>query len=381
MSRGNRTGDARPHVVHIIDELPADGAERLIVDVLQHRSENYRYSVLCLVAGGAMEAELAAMNIPVTILARRPGLDVGTVPVLIRWFKRNDVAIVHTHLYAADSYGRLAAWLAGVPGRFSTRHNTSSWKGYLRNALARGLSRLSTRVIACGGEIGRSMIDQEHLPPDKVVVVANGINLRRFDRTDRSAFRKELGIADDCVLLGVVGRLHPQKGHLCLLEALTKLSGATPAFLCVLIGSGVMHDEIRDAIQRLGLSQRVIMTGQRSDIPEVLAALDVLVMPSLWEGLPMALLEAMASHTAVVATAVGAIPDVIDDGVNGLLVPPNDSSSLHAALTRILGDAALRGALAQAARSTVEQRFNAAQTAARYEALYADALGAEAASA
>ena len=153
---------SRPHVVHIIDELPPDGAERLIVDVLHNRSPRFRYSVICLVAGGPLVAELADMDVPVVVLNRRRGLDFGTIPVLMRWFHRHDVAVVHTHLYAADSYGRVAAWLAGVKGRFSTRHNTSAWKGSLRQTLSRLIALTSTKLVACGEEIGLRLVQKEH---------------------------------------------------------------------------------------------------------------------------------------------------------------------------------------------------------------------------
>jgi L-malate glycosyltransferase len=373
------TENTRPHVVHVIDELPPDGAERLIVDVLQNRSQRFRYSVLCIVAGGEMQRELEAIGVPVTVLGRRRGIDPGTVPALMRWYRRNDVAVVHTHLFAADSYGRVAAWLARVPGRFSTRHNVDSWKGRARKAIARTLSRLSTRVIACGEQVGRSMIEREGLPADRVVVIPNGVNLRRFDAADRTAFRRELGLADDHLLIGVLGRLHPQKGHLDLLAALEPLGETHPRFTCALVGSGELREQLAAEIERRGLARRVLLIGQRRDVPDILAALDLLVMPSRWEGLPMALLEGMALRKPVLATRVGAIPDVIENGVNGLLVDAADPRELRAALERLMTDPALRDALGDAARATVAERFNAAHTAAAYEALYAGALGLESA--
>jgi glycosyltransferase involved in cell wall biosynthesis len=367
-----------PHVVHVIDELPPDGAERLIVDVLQNRSDRFRYSVVCIVAGGAMEPELAAIGVPVVVLGRRRGVDLGTVPALVKWFRDNDVSVVHTHLFAADSYGRVAAALAGVKGRFSTRHNTSSWKGGLRNFIARILSRLSTRVIACGAEVGRTMVDVEGLPEDRVTIISNGINLRRFDSTDRQAFRHEIGVRDTDILLGVVGRLHAQKGHLDLLQALARLGPEVPPYICALAGSGELRADIEEMILAQGLQDRVKLVGQRSDIPNVLAGLDILVMPSRWEGLPMALLEGMALAKPVVATAVGGIPDVIQDGRNGLLVPPGQPALLAMAMQTLMCDRRLRDTLGAAARDTVENHFNAAATQAAYEALYAQSLAASA---
>jgi len=364
----------KPHVVHVIDRLPPDGAERLIVDVLQNRSDRFRFSVLCIVAGGEMVDELRAIGVPVTILNRKPGLDFGTLPALVLWYREQKVAVVHTHLYAADSYGRVAAVLAGVRGRFSTRHNTSAWGSRGRRWLAWGLGRLSQRVIACGEAVGKFLVDVERLPPDRVTVIANGINLRRFDAVDRTALRRELGVGENTVLMGVVGRLHPQKGHADLMVALEALNRTHPDFVCVLAGSGDLKDTIEADAKARGLEGKVRLLGQRKDIPNVLAGLDLFVMPSLWEGLPMAMLEAMALATPVLATSVGSIPSVIDSGEDGMLVPPGDPAALTTALQRLMADGDWRRQLGRKGRDTVVAHFNAANTASAYERLYLEAL-------
>lgn len=369
----------KPHVVHVIDELPPDGAERLIVDVLQNRSDRFRYSVVCIVAGGQMVEELRAIGVPVTVMNRKRGLDFGTLPALMRWYKKERVDVVHTHLYAADSYGRAAAWLAGVPGLFSTRHNTNAWGSRGRRWLAWLLGRASHKVIGCGEAVGTFLVDVERLPPERVTVIANGINLRRFDAVDRGALRRELGVPESTVLMGVVGRLHEQKGHADLMIALEALNKTHPDFVCVLAGSGELKERIEADAQARGLASKVRLIGQRKDIPNVLAGLDLFVMPSLWEGLPMAMLEAMALATPVLSTNVGSIPSVIDDGVDGLLVPPAQPAALTAALQRMMADPGWRRQLGQAGKATVVAHFNAAHTAAAYERLYLEALGRSAA--
>jgi glycosyltransferase involved in cell wall biosynthesis len=366
--------DSRPHVVHVIDELPPDGAERLIVDILQNACGEFRYSVLCIVRGGPLAEELQAMGIPVAVLGRRPGLDPGTPWALVRWFRRHDVKVAHTHLYAADSYGRLAAWIARVPGRFSTRHSINAWDSGLRRWLAKALSATSDKVIACGDEVGRALVEREGLPPCRVVVVPNGINLHRLEGMDPAAFRQELRLPAQRLLIGIVGRLHHLKGHTVLLHALSSLRSNGCEFHCVVVGSGDLASEIAQQIEHLGLRACVTLLGQRRDVPRILAALDILAMPSLCEGLPMALLEGMALGNAVVATHVGSIPNVITDGENGLLVPPGDAESMHRALVRLAQDPALRQQLGSKARNTVRSRFSAAATVAAYERLYRKAL-------
>lgn len=360
----------------MIDELPPDGAERLIVDVLQNRSDEYRYSVACLVRGGPLVEEIEAMGVPVHIFGVRPGFDPWAVAKVFRWLRKEQVDIVHTHLFSADSYGRLAAWLAGVPGRFSTRHNTSQWAGSFRPRLARALSRISTAVIACGAEVGQFLKEHEGVPPNKIVVIPNGINLRRFAHIDRQAFRREIGVPEDVPLLGVIGRLHPQKGHEDLLAALSRLREHGTVFRCAIVGSGELYESIAAQIAARDLQSFVTLTGQRSDIANVLGGIDVFVMSSRWEGLPMALLEAMATGKAIVSTSVGGIPSVVTPGHDGLLVPPEKPEELADALLKVVTDAGLRKTLGENAKRTAEAKYSASTVARRYEALYAEALRA-----
>ncbi len=367
------------HVVHVIDEMPPDGAERLVVDILQNRSPEFRYSVVCIVKGGTLVDELHAAGVPVTVLGRRAGIDLGAIMALRRWFIEQRVDVVHTHLFSADVYGRIAARLADVPACFSTRHSTHRWAGMLRQGLARLSNRLSHKIIACGEEVGEFLVNVERADPKRVVVVANGVNLRRFEHVDRSALRRELGLAPDMPLLGVIGRLHPLKGHPDLLDALQLLRSRRRDFVCVLAGEGESRGSIESRIAELGLQGQVRLLGQRKDVITVMAGLDLFVMSSLAEGLPMALLEAMALGIAPVATAVGGVPSLIDDGVNGRLVAAGDPVALSAAIEQLLGDGSLRERLASNAKATVQARFSAAATVRAYERLYLDALAHRAA--
>ena len=363
-----------PHVVHMIDELPPDGAERLIADMLYHRSNRFRYSVVCLVRDGALAQEIRDLGVPVTVLGRRGAVDPTLVVRLAFWLRKNRVDVVHTHLFTADSYGRVAARLAGVRGVFSTAHNTNVCEGKVKKAVHWGLSWISTRVVACSEEVGRVMREQDHLPASRLGVISNGINVDRFAGARGDGVREEFNVPAGSLLIGVIGRLHEQKGHRHLIAAMGLLRDQGLAATCLIIGQGELRAELEEEVRRLQLGDRVLFTGQRKDVPRLLAALDVLAMPSLWEGLPMALLEAMAMSRAVVATRVSGIPDVIQDGDNGLLVPASDPAALAAALTRLIKDTELRARLGRSALATLRQRFDVKRTAQAYEALYSAAL-------
>ncbi len=362
----------RPHVVHVIDELPPDGAERLIADILRHRSPRFRFSVLCLIRGGALEQEIRDLGVPVTIM----GGPLGPTLVLrlVRWFRQQQAEVVHTHLFMADSYARLAARLAGVPAVFSTAHNTVVCEGHARRAIHRALSWISTRVIACSGEVGRVMREQDRLRSSRLVVISNGINIARVAGARPDGVREEFSVPDGSPLIGVIGRLHPAKGHTDLFAAMVRLreTGLKPT--CLVIGSGDSRAQLEEECRQLGLADQVVFTGQRSDVPRLLAAIDVLAMPSRWEGLPIVLLEAMAMSRAIVATRVSGIPEVIHHDDSGLLVSAANPSELADALRRVLTDPSLRERLGRRALETVRQRFDVAQTARAYEALYLAAL-------
>jgi glycosyltransferase involved in cell wall biosynthesis len=360
-----------PHVVHVIDELPPDGAERLVVDVLKSRSGRYRYSVLCLIQGGLLAQEIEDMGIPVSILGRRGKWDFSFPWRLIRWLRNEKVAVVHTHLFTADAWGRLAAFLASTPGIFTTVHSTNQWKGRVHRLVDRALAYVSTKVIGCSEEVGLVLRQRDRLPVSRLVEIPNGIELTRFENVSSDGVRGEFRVPDSARLLGVLGRLHPAKGHEDLLKALATLPGD---WRCLFIGGGELEEKLRAETDRLNLSGKVIFTGLRRDVPRLLSALNILVMPSRWEGLPMALLEAMAMGKAIVATRVGGIPDVVTHDEQALLVPPNDPLALQAALQRLFVDPELGPRLGEKARARVRAHYNVARTASAYEALYDAAL-------
>lgn len=375
-------GIAAPLVAHVIDELPPDGAERLLVDLMRRRSDRYRYVIVCLVRGGPLEADFSELGVPVVIIGRSHKFDLGMLFRLARWFRHEQVAVVHTHLFTADVFGRVAARLAGVRAVLSTSHNLNDWKRPWHRVVDRALAMLSSRVIGCTQEVGRTLVARDGLPPEKVVVVENGIDLHRFEHVDQAGVREELNAPLGTLLLGVVGRLHAQKGHADLLQALVEVQHRVDRpFRCLFIGEGELRGALEAEVADLGLHDVVHFTGLRRDIPRLLMALDVFVMPSRWEGLPMALLEAMACGKAVVVTAVGGVPSVIEDGVNGLMVAPEAPVAMAAALVECMSDEALRGRLGHAARACALQRYDVSRALASYEGLYDDALGHQPASA
>jgi glycosyltransferase involved in cell wall biosynthesis len=367
--------DQAPHVVHVIDELPPDGAERLLADMLRHRSDRFRFSVLCVIRAGGLADEIRAMGVPVELIERKGKYDPSLVWRLATWFRRNKVDVVHTHLFTADSYGRIAARLAGVRAVFSTAHNTVVCEGKPQKAVHWALSWISNSVVACSEEVGRVMRSQDHLPASRLKVIANGINIDRFAGANGEGVRQEFNVPDGVPLIGVVGRLHPAKGHVDLIAAIGELRDQGVMLKCLIIGSGDIRADLEQEVRRLNLEDRIVFTGQRKDVPRLLAGLDVIAMPSRWEGLPLALLEAMAMSRPIVATRVSGIPDVIKDGENGLLVPAAQPKEFAAALRRLFDSPELRQRLGENALATLRRDYDVKRTGRAYEALYLEALG------
>ncbi len=366
-----------PHIVHMIDELPRDGAEMLLVDLMRLRIPGYRYTIVCLIKGGPLEQEFEKLGIPVVIFGRKGKLDFGLVFRVASWLKRERADVVHTHLFTADTYGRLAARLAGVPAVFSTVHNiVNPWKGSGRKLIDRLFARLSTAVVGCSEEVTQTLASRDKIPAGKLVSIPNGIDLQKFSSFSGAGVRSEFGLPEDRPLIGIVGRLHEQKAHGDLFRALAELPQVRDKQLnCLVIGTGDLQDALKQQVKALGLEDCVIFTGMRTDVPRLVAAMDVFVMSSHWEGLPIALLEAMASSKAVLCTRVGGIPDVVIDGDNGLLVEPRDVPQFAKRLDDLLQAPALRTRLGQRARETVIARFDVARTAAAYNRLHQQALG------
>jgi glycosyltransferase involved in cell wall biosynthesis len=227
------------------------------------------------------------------------------------------------------------------------------------------------RCIAVSRDIARRLADGLHWRADKIEVIHNAVQTERFGSPADPTLRASLAGGDSPIVLSVA-RLDPQKGHDVLLRAVAE----TPGVMLVLAGDGPERERLEALVSELGLRRRVLFLGRRSDVPELLAVSDVFVLPSLFEGSSLAVLEAMAAMRPVVATAIGGTDELIVDGESGLLVPPADPRALATVLRRVLADRRLRTSLGQKARDRVEQRFSAAAMAERVAHVYEELLAA-----
>jgi glycosyltransferase involved in cell wall biosynthesis len=306
---------------------------------------------------------------PQTFTLRRP-LDWRCLQGMIDLLRRHRVDVVHSHEFTMAVYGAAAARWLGIPHVITmhgSQYVTSKWR---RQVLLRWAFHSSAATVAVSEDTKRHLAKELSLSDTVLRVVPNGVPARPGNRT---AARAALGIPDGHVLFLAVGSLVPRKGHAVLIEALSTI-GAGPWMLAI-AGGGVEKDRLEALAASKGLTAHVKILGHREDVPDLLAATDVFVMPSLWEGLPLALLEAMLAGKPVIASRTSGIPEAVDDGVDGVLTTPGDVGELAAALRAVLSDPTRRATLGAAARARATASFTLDAMADGYETVFREVLG------
>ncbi|MEK6288254.1 MAG: glycosyltransferase [Acidobacteriota bacterium] len=295
---------------------------------------------------------------------------------LARFLQHRQIDILHTHLFEPSVIGLVAGLLARTRTRVVTRHYSDyhtriNKRWHVR--LDQLCTRLSHAVIAVSEHTAEHLIQVENAPREKVHAIMNGID---FDRAKPSApdarerVRREF-FAEDSYLLLIVARLHPEKGHHYLFEALRELRGLCDRSVRLLVaGKGTFESAYREEVRALGCEDIVSFLGFRNDAADLIAAADLLILPSLAEAFGLTLTEALYLGTPVVATRVGGIPEIVDDGIDGVLVPPADSKALAAAIVDLLNDRDKRHKMAGAGREKVVSRFRFEDMVRAYEAIY-----------
>ena len=366
-------GQPRPvNVLHIICSLPLGGAESQVVTLASTlNNDHYKIHVCCLRHEGIQANTLRAREIPVVALNMRVRYWPIAVYKLYRLIKQLKPQILHTHMNEAGIWGGMAGKLAGVPVIIATEHSIAFTRKH-HVFIEMLINYFADKRTAVSEEIRQCYIENKLGSPQKIITIPNAVEIERFDRPDsRNQLRTQIGVNASSPLVGTVARLVRPKRLDYLLEAARIVRDAAPQTRFLIIGDGPLRQELESQAERLGLTtDDVKFLGSRQDIPDLLSALDVFVLSSELEGLPVALLEAMAASKAIVATRVGAIPQVIQDGQNGLLVAPHDPAGLAKMILTLTGDSTLRASIAMEARRTVETRFSTKIVRQQFIALY-----------
>jgi glycosyltransferase involved in cell wall biosynthesis len=355
-----------------LNSFDPGGTEHQMTE-LMCRLNRRRFAVhaVCLGDRGQLRERVRGAGIPIVEFPVRGLATVDTfrqMRRLARWCRRERIQVFQTSDFYANVFALPAAWLARVRVRLGARRDLFIPE---RTPAQQRLQRVSYRfahAVVTNSQAARARLLEEGVAPGRIHVVANGLDPRRF---------APAGFREPGHLIGMVANLRPGKGHDVLLAALAQLAPDLPRVRLRVIGDGSRRTELQALAARLGIADRVEFRGHCTDVAAELAPLDVFAFASEMEASSNAVLEAMAAGLPVVATNVGGIPEAIEDGLTGLLVPPRDPQALADALRRLLTDPALAHALGRQARDTIESRFSFTRMASEFEALYTARLTAQ----
>jgi glycosyltransferase involved in cell wall biosynthesis len=291
---------------------------------------------------------------------------------LAAWLVRHRVDVVNTHSSNDGWLAGVAARLAVRPMLIRSRHIEVDYPNRFWSGL--GFRSLPDHVLTTSRRIADRLIQELDVPPEKIDCVPTGVDLERFRPDLVGTLRQEMGLGPEVELVGMISVLRSWKGHATFLDAATAILARVPGRAhFVIAGDGPGRQELVEKVAQSPCRDSVTLLGHRDDVPNVLASLDVLTLPSFaHEGIPQIILQAQAMGRAVVATTVGGIPEIVEDGVNGLLVPPRDAPALAEKITFLLNNPSLRRRLGKAARAQVETEFSLDNMGRRLLWLYED---------
>ncbi len=384
-------------VLQVISDLDVGGGQEVVRTLSRYLPEVGCLPVVVTLRDGPLRADLERMGVTVEVVQGRTR-SLASLPAaigellrlrrdLVAIVARHRSEIIQTHLLRALDFLILTLRQEPTVRRvFWTFHNArldlrsdqvsaQRWllgpKRLVYRLLYRAGARHVDGMIAVSDDVAEAVRSSFRPPTGKLLTIANGVDLERYGRpVDRSAVLDRVGIPSEARVLIVVAKLMPQKGHAILLRALAPLLKRFPDLHVLIVGDGPLRESLIATIERLPAPQRIRLVGNRLDVNDLLAASDLFVLPSLWEGLPMALLEAMASGLPVVATKVSGSSQVVVDNKTGFLVPPGDVNRLAAAIATMLGDPERARLMAEAGLERVRRLYSGRAQAARHAEIY-----------
>lgn len=356
--------------MQLVLSLSPGGTERLVIELCRRLAAEVDTVVACLDEPGEWAAEVAKLSIPVVSLERKPGFHPSLSVRLGEVIKAHRINVIHCHHYSPFVYGLLAAVMHPSVRLVFTEHGRLHGVGVSskRKLVNPVLARWPSTICAVSAALKQHMVE-EGFPERSIHVIYNGIELAHRPRpAERAAMRASMSLANHDFVIGTVGRLDPVKNLGTLLDALALLKGRYPSAQVVIVGDGPERQPLEERASALGLADSVVFAGYRGDVRAVMAAFDVYVNCSTYEGVSLTILEAMASALPVIASAVGGNPEVVIDHETGLLVRPQ-AQAIATAVGALIESPARRQTMGDAARWRVKRHF----TIERMVGDYADA--------
>lgn len=361
-------------VLYLIETGGPGGAERMLLNLACGLKGSYR-PVVGLGRPGWLQSQFVASGVPCEIVRSHGWGDLGIVADTVKIIRKHCISLIHAHEFYMNVIGAAAALLTGVP-LVCTVHGKNYYPDHPRRiSLYKMVAWRAGAMVAVSRDLQYFFCQLTGLMPSQVRVIYNGVPLGSHDHaiSDRSILQS-IGIPIDSLLIGAIGNLYPVKGHIYLVRAMPEILQRHPGAHVVLLGRGGELEHLREESKALGVEKHIHLLGYREDTAKWLEVMDVYVQPSLNEGLPLALLEAMNAGVPVVVTAVGGMPEVVVAGQTGLTVAPNSSDELAHAIVKVLGDRNLAVKVGLAGEQQVRANFSLESMIAGYRNVYSELL-------
>ncbi len=365
----------RIKVVHLLYSLEMGGAERLVLSIVKHLDRSKYDGIIYSFKGGSLERELIRSKINYHVVGKKSRFDAQFPLKLHEALTRERVQVLHCHLFSPNFWGRIVGKVCGIKSIITTEHSMAYRKSFSQKVTERMLCVLSSKIVAVSEAVRQSQIDQGKIPPERIVTIRNGLEVDAVTAAangieGRKILRDQFGVKDDELLILSVGRLIVAKGYENLLLAMPRILESVKKAKLIITGEGPLDGELKKLTQDLRISDKVIFTGLRHDVYNIIAASDLCVMSSVREGLSIALLEYMALGKPVVATDVGANAEVIEQGKSGLIVPIKSSNAIADAVINLINDMNAARRMGDSARQRINNNFNIIETVRQLENLY-----------
>ncbi len=350
-------------ILHIVTHLDIGGVEELLVMTAKElKNKGHDVKVVCIQNPGICADEIRNYGIDLKALNRKGGMfDIITTLKLTSYIRTQKPDVIHTHTFYANLHGRIAAILAGVSTIFSSEHGVYTWKKARHILLDRILAKKTHKIIAVSNAVRDFLTSQESIDASKITVMHNAVDFNRFNGTiTKEVARQRLGFDKENIVIGSIGRFDPRKGYEYLIDAVSLLEEEFPEIRLLITGRdplGIKEGFLKRA-RGLGIDKKVILMNAQRDVAYLYKAMDVFAMPSICEGFGMALIEAMACGIPVVAANTGGMPELVEDGENGILFTAADSASLARAIRGLLNDSNKSSRIASEGHNRVFKEFS-----------------------
>lgn len=336
----------RTTILHILYGLKVGGAEKVVLSYAKHLNREKYECIVCAMRGGPLEKDLRALNIKYLILNKKVGVDFLAMLKLFNFMRTSDIDIIHIHsspkLVSPNLYGTIAALLSGRQPIYRSAHNIlrdDNIRIKLFNMVDIFFGIFHKKIITVSDQVKKSYLKNSATLKNKLYTIYNGIDSQQLQiSVNRLQFLNEFGLATNNIIIGCIANLIEQKGHKFLLQAVPVVLQRRPDARFLIVGDGPLKKYLEISAEILGVRDQVIFTGYRQDIPKLLQVMDIFVLPSLWEGFPIAILEAMASGRPVIATDVGGNSEAVIHNKTGIIVPNRNPSALAAAIIELTED-------------------------------------------